>query len=197
MNENYAMPSLPESAHADLLKGLYRLQLVEPTRRAKRKPNPIQDPIHEPPTIRLLGSGAILREVLLAAHQLAYQHDITCEVFSATSYSELAREACTLQRLDQSEPLDQPRSSHVATLLAGDAPIIAASDYVRAWPQLIAEYLEARMITLGTDGFGRSDTRQQLRKHFEVYADSIVRAALKALSPKSNRPSGRSRDLQS
>jgi pyruvate dehydrogenase E1 component len=82
-------------------------------------------------------------------------------------------------------------------LLAGDAPIIAASDYVRAWPQLIAEYLEARMITLGTDGFGRSDTRQQLRKYFEVDADSIVQAALQALVRYSNSSTVRSRDLQS
>jgi pyruvate dehydrogenase E1 component len=195
------MPSLPESTHADLLKGLYRLQVIEPTERAERKQEPLKDPIQapiqDPPTIRLLGSGAILREVLLAAHLLADQHGITCEVFSATSYSELAREACALQRLDQSEPLDLPRTSHVATLLAGDAPIIAASDYVRAWPQLIAEYLEARMITLGTDGFGRSDTRQQLRKYFEVDADSIVRAALQALVRHSNALTGRSRELQS
>jgi pyruvate dehydrogenase E1 component len=197
MNENYAMPSLPESTHADLLKGLYRLQVIEPTERAERKQEPLKEPIQDPPTIRLLGSGAILREVLIAAHQLADQHGITCEVFSATSYSELAREACVLQRLDQSEPLDQPRASHVATLLAGEAPIIAASDYVRAWPQLIAEYLEARMITLGTDGFGRSDTRQQLRRYFEVDADSIVQTALQALVRYSNFSKVRSRDLQS
>jgi pyruvate dehydrogenase E1 component len=193
MNENYAMPSLPESAHADLLKGLYRLQVIAPTGQAEPKIVPIQS--HQ--TVRLVGSGAILREALLAAHQLADQHGITCEVFSATSYSELAREAWALQRLDQSEPLDQPRASHVATLLAGDAPIIAASDYVRAWPQLIAEYLEARMITLGTDGFGRSDTRQQLRKYFEVDADSIVRAALQALVRNSNALTDRAKDLQS
>jgi pyruvate dehydrogenase E1 component len=85
----------------------------------------------------------------------------------------------------------------VATLLAGDAPIIAASDYVRAWPQLIAEYLDARMITLGTDGFGRSDTRQQLRKYFEVDADAIVRTALQALVRYSNFSTVRPRDLQS
>jgi pyruvate dehydrogenase E1 component len=189
MNENYAMPSLPESTHADLLKGLYRLQVIEPTGQAEPSIVPIQS--HQ--TIRLLGSGAILREVLLAAHQLADQHGVTCEVFSATSYSELAREACALQRLDQSEPLDRPRTSHVATLLSGDLPIIAASDYVRGWPQLIAEYLDARMITLGTDGFGRSDTRQQLRKYFEVDADSIVRAALQALASYANSLSGLSR----
>jgi len=209
MNENYAMPSLPESAHADLLKGLYRLQVIEPTGLAEPKresfkdpiqdptQDPTQDPIQDPRTIRLLGSGAILREVLIAAHQLADQHGITCEVFSATSYSELAREACALQRLDQSEPLDLPRASHVATLLSGDLPIIAASDYVRAWPQLIAEYLDARMITLGTDGFGRSDTRQQLRKYFEVDADSIVRTALQALVRHSNFSTVRPRELQS
>jgi pyruvate dehydrogenase E1 component len=133
--------------------------------------------------------------VLIAAHQLADQHGITCEVFSATSYSELAREACTLQRLDQSEPLDLPRASHVATLLSGDLPIIAASDYVRAWPQLIAEYLDARLVTLGTDGFGRSDTRQQLRKYFAVDADSIRRTALHALERSLRSPSSRLPEL--
>ena len=167
MNENHAMPSVPEGAAPDLLKGLYRLAEVHvPEARAR---------------VRLLGSGTILREVLAAAEMLAERHGVACEVFSATSYAELAREARELQRLDRSEPLPQPRASHVATLLAGDAPVVAASDYVRAWPQLIAEYVPARFVTLGTDGFGRSDTRQRLRRFFEVDAQAVVLAALEAL----------------
>ncbi|MDO9075791.1 MAG: alpha-ketoglutarate dehydrogenase [Rubrivivax sp.] len=173
MNENQAMPSLPEHVHGDLLQGLYRLQAFG----------------SGPPRVRLLGSGAILREVLKAAQQLADVHGIPCEVFSATSYSELAREARELQRLDRSQPLPRSaeapgaarRVSHVARLLAGDAPVVAASDYVRAWPQLIAEYVDAKLVTLGTDGFGRSDTRQALRRHFEVDAQAVVAAALDVL----------------
>ena len=165
MNENYAMPSLPPGAEADVLRGLYRLQRVEAaSARAE---------------VRLLGSGAILREVLAAAELLAREHGVSCEVFSATSFSELAREAAAVQR--QQRRGETPAASQLQRLLAGPTPVIAATDYVRAWPQLIAEYLEAPYTTLGTDGFGRSDTRQQLRKHFEVDAASIVAAARVAL----------------
>ena len=167
MNESYAMPSVPADAHADLLRGMYRLQSFD-------VPGAQQH-------VRLLGSGTILREVLAAAQSLAGQHGISCEVYSVTSFSELAREAQALQRLDRLEPLAAPRESHVARLLAGSSPVVAATDYVRAWPQLIAEHVDARYITLGTDGFGRSDTREQLRRFFEVDAASITAAALQAL----------------
>ena len=167
MNESYAMPSVPADAHADLLRGMYRLQSFD-------VPGAQQH-------VRLLGSGTILREVLAAAQSLAGQHGISCEVYSVTSFSELAREAQALQRLDRLEPLAAPRESHVARLLAGSSPVVAATDYVRAWPQLIAEHVDARYITLGTDGFGRSDTREQLRRFFEVDAASITAAALLAL----------------
>ena len=171
MNENYAMPSLAAGVREDLLSGMYQLQTVEVTARATKG------------EVRLLGSGTILREVIAAAKVLAAEHGVRCEVFSVTSFSELAREACELQRLDRYRPLDTPRLSHVARLLAGTAPVVAATDYVRAWPQLIAEYVPARYVTLGTDGFGRSDTREQLRRFFEVDAQSIVRAALQVLRP--------------
>jgi len=132
-------------------------------------------------SVRLLGSGAILREVLAAAKTLAAEHGVACEVYSVTSFSELAREAAALQQLDRDEPQAAPRTSQVARLLAGPAPVVAATDYVRAWPQLIAEHVPARYVTLGTDGFGRSDTRQRLREFFQVDAASIVRAALHVL----------------
>ncbi|MDE2146241.1 MAG: alpha-ketoglutarate dehydrogenase [Burkholderiales bacterium] len=167
MNESYPMPSLAPGAEADLLQGLYRVARAGPAGEAAQ--------------VRLLGSGAILREVLEASRRLAEQHGIASEVFSATSFSELARQARELQRLDRLHPQAAPRTSHLGRLLAGPAPVVAATDYVRAWPQLIAEYLHAPYLTLGTDGFGRSDTRQQLRRYFEVDADSIVRAALQAL----------------
>jgi pyruvate dehydrogenase E1 component len=180
-NENYAMPSLPGYAagasvdaglREDLLKGMYRLHVESPSGDAAKGAHP---------GVRLLGSGAILREVLAAARTLAAEHGVACEVYSVTSFSELAREAAALQQLDRDEPQDSPRMSHVARLLAGPAPVVAATDYVRAWPQLIAEYVGARYVTLGTDGFGRSDTRQKLREHFRVDAPSIVRAALHTL----------------
>ena len=172
MNENYAMPTLDVSVgsavSADLLKGLYLFEVIAPTCPASRR-------------LRLLGSGAILREVLLAAQVLAQEHGVRCEVFSATSYSELAREAQQVQRSARTARHAPTPQSHVARLLGGPDAIVAASDSVRAWPQLIAEYVEARMVTLGTDGFGRSDTRSALRRFFEVDAQAIVGAALYAL----------------
>jgi len=165
MNENYAQPSLPDAAHADLLRGMYRLQAQAVKKQAG--------------SVRLLGSGAILREVIAAAELLATDWKVASEVFSVTSFSELAREA---RECDRAERLGgAPALSHVATLLAGNDPVIAATDYVRAWPQLIAEFVPARYATLGTDGFGRSDTRQQLRRFFEVDRHQVVLAALQAL----------------
>ena len=178
MNESYAMPSLPGgdhegvpgAVHDDLLRGMYLLQRVAPPAGAAVRGS-----------LRLLGSGAILREVQAAAHTLATQHGVACEVYSVTSFSLLAREAAELQRLDREDPQQAARTPHVARLLAGDTPVLAATDYVRAWPQLIAEYVSAPYMTLGTDGYGRSDTRQQLRRHFGVDAESIVVAALQLL----------------
>jgi pyruvate dehydrogenase E1 component len=163
MNENHAMPSLPDGdeVRADLLAGLYWLETVSPPGPAKGR-------------VRLLGSGAILREVRAAAQVLAQAHGVQAEVYSATSYSELAREA--------REARAAGRTSHVARLLGGEVPVLAASDYVRAWPQLIAEYVAAPFITLGTDGFGRSDTRQQLRRFFGVDAQAVVDTALQIIT---------------
>jgi len=159
MNENHAQASLPEGAAAEVLKGLYRFAAAQ-----------------GPAQVRLLGSGTILREVIEAAQMLRGDWGIAAEVWSATSYSELAREAREVERWNR------PRLSHVERSLAGPAPIVAASDYVRAWPQSIAPYLEARMTALGTDGFGRSDTRSALRRFFEVDRQHVVLAALDALA---------------
>ena len=136
-----------------------------------------------PPAVRLVGSGAILREVDAAAHLLAQDWGVATEVFSATSFSELARDARDAERWNRLHPRETPRTSHVATLLAGDAPIVAATDYVRAYPQTIASYVRAPFTALGTDGFGRSDTRAALRGFFEVNREHIVVAALAAVSP--------------
>jgi len=128
-----------------------------------------------------LGSGAILREVIAAAELLASDFGIGSEIFSVTSFSELARESRAVERRNRLHPMDEQRESHIAKLLGGDAPIIAATDYVRALPQMIAAYVSARFVALGTDGFGRSDTRGALRDFFEVDRRHITIATLAAL----------------
>ena len=169
MNENYPQPSLIPGSEPDILKGLYRF--------GTRGPEPEKKKL-----VRLLGSGAILREVIAAADILAQDFSIASEIFSATSFSELARDAAQVQRARrlEAEP-DTAARSHVERMLPGTAPVIAATDYVRAYPQFIAPYVEARFIALGTDGFGRSDSRAALRSFFEVDRHSIVLAALEAL----------------
>ena len=164
MNENYANPSLPDGVAADVLKGLYR---IAPARTAAH--------------VRLLGSGAILREVLAAAELLRSDFGVDAEVWSATSYSELQRDAISVERFNRAHPLESRRISHVESCLAGPVPVVAASDYVRAWPSLIAPHIKASLHVLGTDGFGRSDTRAQLRRFFEVDRHHVVLAALDAL----------------
>jgi pyruvate dehydrogenase E1 component len=165
MNENYAQPSLPDGVAADVVKGLYRFAAAQGDAQ-----------------VRLLGSGTILREVIAAAQMLRNDWGIEAEVWSATSYSELAREAREVERWNRLHPVESPRVSHVERSLAGPTPIVAASDYVRAWPQSISPYLDARMTLLGTDGFGRSDTRSALRRFFEVDRQHVVLAALDALA---------------
>jgi pyruvate dehydrogenase E1 component len=167
-NENYAQPSLPAELAAQVIQGLYCHTRMTASR-------PVA-------ALRLLGSGAILREVIAAAGQLASDWNVSCEVWSATSFSELAREAAQVARWNRLHPLQQPRSSHLEQCLAGATPIVAASDYVRAYPQLIAPYLTASYTTLGTDGFGRSDTRAALRRFFEIDRHHIAIAALDALA---------------
>ena len=166
MNENYAQPSLPAGAHADVVKGMYRYATQGTAGQSQ---------------VRLVGSGTILREVIAAAGLLAQDWGIGSEVWSATSFSELARDARAVERWNRLHPQDAERTSHVQQCLGGDAPVVAASDYVRAWPQLIAGHLQAPFVSLGTDGFGRSDTRAALRSFFEVDRHQIVLAALTAL----------------
>ena len=176
MNESYAQPSMPEGVEADIVAGLYRLGGGAPSAGAD---------------VRLVGSGAILREAIAAAEMLAADWSVASEVFSATSYCELAREAAKVERQNRLQPGAAPRASHVARLLAGPAPIVAASDYVRAYPGLIAAHVEARFTALGTDGFGRSDTRAHLRRFFEVDRRHVALAALHALVEEGTLPRAR------
>jgi pyruvate dehydrogenase E1 component len=168
MNENYAQPSLPAGVSEQVIKGMYRFGGHAPKKAAAR--------------VRLLGSGAIFREVIAAAELLAQDWNIGSDIFSATSFSELARDAAESERWNRLHPNDDRRTSHIETLLPGNAVTVAATDYVRAYAQLIAPFLRGRFVTLGTDGFGRSDTRSALRRFFEVEKHSIVLAALSALA---------------
>lgn len=168
MNENYAQPSLPDGVEADVIKGMYRYDGYTP-KKARA-------------SARLLGSGAILREVIAAAELLAQDWQIGSEVFSVTSFSELARGAAEVQRWNRLHPGEPARRSHVESMLPGAAVTVAATDYVRAYPLLIATSIEGRYVTLGTDGFGRSDTRSALRRFFEVDRHAIVLATLDALA---------------
>jgi pyruvate dehydrogenase E1 component len=165
MNENYAQPSMRAGIEQDILKGMYRLSGEKGGAK-----------------IRLLGSGAILREVMVAAELLRNDWQVEAEVWSVTSFSELAREARETGRWNRLHPEGEARLSHLEKCLEGDAPIVAASDYVRAWPELIAAYVPARFTALGTDGFGRSDTRAALRSFFEVDRRHVAVAALDALA---------------
>lgn len=167
MNENYAQPSLPSGIEDQVIRGMYRYAVSDaPASRG---------------TVRLLGSGTILREVIAASELLAADWQVSSEVWSVTSFSELAREARDVERRNRLNPSQPEQVSHLCASLSGDAPVIAASDYVRAWPQLIASYVDARFIVLGTDGFGRSDTRTALRSFFEVDRHQVVLAALDGL----------------
>jgi pyruvate dehydrogenase E1 component len=171
-NENYVHAPIEAAQYVDVVKGMRRFGMRGTEGAA--------------PAVRLLGSGAILREVIAAADLLASDWQVAAEIWSVTSFSELAREAREVERghlFGEAGLQNERRVSHVARCLAGTTPVVAASDYVRAYPQLIASYLDAPFIALGTDGFGRSDTRQALRRFFEVDRWHIVLAALAATDP--------------
>ena len=162
MNENYAQPSLPPMAREGVLRGMHRIR-SEPDAK-----------------VRLLGAGTILREVVAAADLLREEFGVAADVYSVTSFTELRRDA--MGCASTSHPQDAPRSSWIEQQLpVNGAPVIAASDYVAAVPDLIRPWIHDRYITLGTDGFGRSDTRAALREFFRVDRRSIAHAALRAI----------------
>ena len=169
MNENYVHPALPEGAEEGILRGMYRLREATGARREGR--------------VQLLGSGTILREVLAAAEMLEKDWNVAADVWSVTSFTELRRNGMAVERRNRRNPAAQPSTNHVEQCLADTTgPVIAASDYVSAVADLIRPYVPRRYVTLGTDGFGRSDTRAALRDFFEVSAAHVVIAALKALA---------------
>lgn len=167
-NESIPQPSLPEHVSPDnIIRGLYCYQSDGPA---------------DDVDIRILASGPIIVEALAAAHWLREQLGINVGVFSMTSASELARDAAASERADRIAPGNGSRESYLQQTLPGDAPIVAATDYVRAVVQPLSNYLDCRFIVLGTDGFGRSDTRRKMRRFFEIDRDNIVAGALQALS---------------
>ena len=167
MNENYAQPALPAGSEAGHSRGGYLLQKGG---RGKVRAT-------------LLGSGTILREALAAAKILESDYRIPADVFSITSFSELRREALECERWNLLHPGEAPHVPYVQQLLKEcEGPVIAATDYMRAVPDQIRQWVPGRYVCLGTDGFGRSDSRAALRRHFEVDRNYIAVAALKALA---------------
>ncbi|MDQ1241493.1 MAG: pyruvate dehydrogenase component, partial [Pseudomonadota bacterium] len=167
MNENYAHPALPDGAEAGILRGMYRLRAGG---RGKVRVN-------------LLGSGTILREVIGAAELLEAEFGVPADVFSVTSFSELRREALDAERWNMLHPGQAPRTPYVRELLAGQSgPFVAATDYMRTVPDQIRQWVPGRYHVLGTDGYGRSDSRAALRGFFEVDRRYVALAALKSLA---------------
>jgi pyruvate dehydrogenase E1 component len=178
LNENYAHPGYREEFREGILKGLY---LLRPAGAAAQ--------------VQLLGSGAILREVLAGADLLATDFDVHAEVWSATSFNELRRDGLAAARWNMLHPDAPPRRAYVETALAGHAgPVIAATDYMKIFADQIREFVNRRYVVLGTDGFGRSDTRENLRRFFEVNRYYVVVAALKALADEGTVPAARVRE---
>jgi pyruvate dehydrogenase E1 component len=166
MNENYRHPPLPEGVEEGILRGMYLLRDGGPDAK-----------------VQLMGSGTILREVEAAADLLEADFGVKADVWSATSFTELRRDGMEAERWSMLHPGESPRRAYAETALEGHAgPIVAATDYIRAFPDQIRPYVGERAFTsLGTDGFGRSDTRATLRSFFEVDRHHVVLAALRAL----------------
>jgi pyruvate dehydrogenase E1 component len=187
MNESYAHEHMPDCAVEGIVKGMHQIRhtscsLGESERVQGLSETTPQSSAVSRPRVQLLGSGTILREVIAAGEILARDYKIESDVWSVTSFSELRRDGLSAERANRFGISQSKQLSWVETSLnGGTGPVIAASDYVRAVPDLIRTWIPRRYITLGTDGFGRSDTRESLRKFFEVDRLSIAFAAIAAL----------------
>jgi pyruvate dehydrogenase E1 component len=169
MNENYVHPPMPSGAEDGILRGMYLLR--EGAKRSKK------------PRVQLLGSGTILREVLAAADLLESDFGVVCDVWSVTSFTELRRDGIEVERWNMLHPGSQPRRAYVSDCLSGrSGPVVASTDYMRAFPDQIRQWVPAPYRVLGTDGFGRSDYRRALRRFFEIDRHYVTVAALKALA---------------
>jgi pyruvate dehydrogenase E1 component len=165
-NEDYPQPAMPEGVAEGIVKGLYKYK-----------------PAAGAATVQLFGSGPILNEVVRAQAILAEKYQIHADVWSVPSYVEVRREALAVERWNRLHPGDAEKKNYLQTLLDGTrGPVIAASDYMKSLPDGLSPWLGGRLVTLGTDGFGRSDNREHLRRHFEVSAEAIVGATLSRLA---------------
>ncbi|MCK5191591.1 MAG: pyruvate dehydrogenase (acetyl-transferring), homodimeric type, partial [Methylococcales bacterium] len=168
MNENYEQPALPQGTEEDILKGMYLFQ--------KGKAN-------KSPRVQLIGSGTIFREAVAAAELLRDDWKVEADLWSCPSFNELGRDGQSCERWNRLHPTETAKQSHVARCLENTkGPVIASTDYVRAFAEQIRGYISAPYTVLGADGFGRSDTRENLRSFFEVNRYHIVIAALKSLA---------------
>ena len=167
MNENHLHPAIPEGAEADIIKGMYLFKAGEETRG---------------PRVQLLGSGVIFLEIVAAAELLRDDWGVESDLWSCPSFTELAREAYSCERWNRLHPEQDKRRSHVVQCLEGrEGPVVASTDYMRSFAEQITPYVAASYTVLGTDGFGRSDTREKLRHFFEVDRFFIAITALKSL----------------
>jgi pyruvate dehydrogenase E1 component len=166
-NEDYPQIPMPDGVAEGIVKGMYKLKPAE----------------NGAATLQLFGSGPILNEVLKAQATLAEKYNVHADVWSVTSYTEVRREALAVERWNRLHPAEPERKSYLAKVLEGSqGPIIAASDYMKSLPDGLSPWLGSRLVSLGTDGFGRSDNREHLRRHFEVSAEAIVGATLSRLA---------------
>lgn len=173
MNENYIHPAMPDGVEEGIIKGMY---LFDKPAKGKAQ-------------VQLIGSGTILREVIAAAELLKEDFDINSNIWSATSFNELRREGIATQRWNMLHPTKKAKTSYVESLLKDKSiPAVAATDYMKTYADQIREFVPGHYVVLGTDGFGRSDTRAQLRKFFEVNRYYVVVAALKALADEGSIP---------
>jgi pyruvate dehydrogenase E1 component len=169
-NENYAMPAKPEGVDEGIVRGIYRFLGVPEVTGEPRGP------------VRLVGSGAILQQALAARDLLAERFGVAAEVYSATSWQLLRRDALEVERWNRLHPAEPPRVPYVSRVLGPEGgPVVLVSDWVKALPDLLGRWLPAGYVSLGTEGFGRSDTREALRALFEIDAPNVALAALTAL----------------
>ncbi len=173
MNENYAHPAMPKGAEEGIIKGMYKFSASKAKAKAR---------------VQLLGSGTILREVIAAGELLEKDFGIAADVWSVTSFNELRREGIDCERWNTLHPEAKARVSYVEQSLDAKTPVIAATDYIRSYADQIRPFVKAQYKTLGTDGFGRSDTRKKLRGFFEVDRFYVAVAALKALADEGTIP---------
>jgi pyruvate dehydrogenase E1 component len=166
-NENYVMPEMPAGCEEGIIRGMYKVKSVD----------------SKGPRVQLFGSGPILREALRAADLLVEKYGVASDVWSVTSYTQLRRDAQECERWNMLNPGKTPRKSYLEEQLAGaEGPVIASSDYMRILAEQLNPWIPGGLMALGTDGMGRSESREALRRHFEVDAEFITLAALTQLA---------------